>query len=352
MACNSVPEPATGLKAAINYNSFMGFSVIGNLTLRNFISPSSRTMVSLNIGQNFRALTEHLQLFGYRKPWSNRTQFYAEHQNFPFYENFKQQGNFKIKYYRFDNQFLNSSHRRWSGGLGAKWEYVDINPTIQVGDYFEGKSRFFTLYTVLNYNSFEKPFFPVKGNKIDFQAGYVLGLRPELDIFQNNNFIGNIDDLGISYGNYFRIALEAKKVERFSNKLAGIFDFRTGMNMGPNQSMLNNFIVGGMTTTTRNQVLFTGLREGKILTESAISSQIGFRYNILSDAYITLNANAMYYDFIKKNNTTITPTWIAGTGVTLGYYLPIGPFEYTIMYGGNGAGWSTYLNFGFPFKSQ
>jgi NTE family protein len=133
MACKATPEPATTIKAAINYNSFMGFSVIGNLTLRNFFTPASRTMFAVNVGDNFRGMAEHLQLLGYHNPWSNRTQFYTEYQDLPFYDDFKQQGNYKLKYYRIDNQFMNSSRRRWSGGLGARWEYVELNHSSRSG---------------------------------------------------------------------------------------------------------------------------------------------------------------------------------------------------------------------------
>lgn len=352
MQCSSMPEPAATVKAAIHYNTFMGFSIIGNLTLRNFLTPASRSMVSVNAGDNFRMLAEHLQLFGYRNPWSNRTRFYVEHQEFPFYQNFKQEGNYKIKYYLLDNQFLNTSRRKWSGGLGARWELADVNPTIEIGNYFEGKSRFFTLYTVMNYNTFERPFFPAKGTKIDFLAGYVLGLNPDLDVYLDGNFLGNLDDLGVNYSNYFRVTLHARRVAPISKKWAGLLDFNSGINFGPDQSMLNNFVVGGVTNVVRNQIVFPGLREGKLLTESAIAAQAGLRWNVISDAYITLNGNLLYYDFIKKSMSSSSPSWISGAGLTLGYNLPIGPVEYTIMYGGKGVGWSSYLNFGFPFKSQ
>lgn len=350
--CHLVPEQPSTIKAAINYNTFMGFSVIGNLTLRNFFTPASRSLLSLNIGENFRGLAEHLQLFGYRNPWSNRTRFYMEHQEFPFYQDFKQEGNYKIKYYLLDNQFLNTSRRRWSAGLGARWEMVDVNPTIQVGNYYEGQSRFFTLYTVMNYNTFERPFFPAKGTKIDFMAGYVLGLNPDLKVYRDEEFLGSLDDLGVGYDNYLRVTLRAQRVAPISKRFAALLDLNGGVNFGPYQSMLNNFVIGGLTNVTRNQILFPGLREGKVLTESAVATRFGLRWNVLSDAYVTFNGNVLCYDFINKSPVGNKTSWISGTGLTVGYNLPIGPFEYTVMYGGKGVGWSTYLNFGFPFKAQ
>jgi NTE family protein len=352
MICRAKPEATATFKAAVNYNSFMGIGLIGNLTLRNFFTPSSRTLASLNIGDNFRGQFEHLQLFGYKNPWSNRTKFYIEHQDFPYYVNFKQEGDYKVKYYKIDNQFLNTSRRRWSGGAGARWELVDLNPRIQVGNYFEGRSRFFTLYGTMHYNSFERPFFPKEGFKMNLQAGYVFGLNPNLNIFQDGNLVGSVKELGFVYDNYFRIVFDANRVAPLAKKWAVIFDANAGLNFGPNQSFLNSFFIGGMTNTVRNQIQFAGLREGRLITESAINGSIGLRWNVLSDAYISIRGNALYYDFIKKEALENIGQWISGTGLTLGYNLPIGPFEYTVMYGGRGAGWSTYLNFGFPFRAQ
>lgn len=346
------PEATASIKAAVNYNSFMGIGVIGNLTLRNFFTPSSRTLASLNIGDNFRGQFEHLQLFGYKKPWSNKTKVYIEHQDFPYYVNFKQEGDYNIKYYKIDNQFLNTARRKWSAGLGARWELVDLNPKIQLGNYFEGQNRFFTFYGTIQYNSFEKPFFPKEGFKMNLLAGYVFGLNPNVNIYENGILTGSVKELGIPYENYFRIVFDANRIAPLSRKWAAIFDGNAGINFGSNQSLLNNFFIGGMTHTVRNQIQFAGLREGKILTESAVNGSLGFRWNIISDGFVTFRGNTLYYDFIEKAQLENTGRWITGTGLTLGYNLPIGPFEYTVMYGGKAAGWSTYLNFGFPFRAQ
>ena len=352
IAAKATPEADKMIKAAVNYNTFMGFSVIGNLTLRNFFSRSSRSLLSLNIGDNFRGLAEHLQLFGYKRAWSIRTRFYSEFQEYPYFNDFKQQGNYKTKYFKIDNQFLRSAKRKWSAGIGARYETVNIKSTIDVGNYFEGNSHFFNVYGIMHWNTFEKPYFPAKGTKIEINAGYVFGLNPNLDYFQDGNFLGNIKDLGFNYDNYSRISLLAKRVAPISKKWVGLLDVQSGINFGPNPSYLNNFTVGGMNDVVRNQVTFAGLREGRLITESVISAKAGLRWNVIADAYLTLNCNTMYYDFIEKSHMNTTPSWITGAGITLGYNLPIGPFEYTVMYAGKGAGWSTYLNFGFPFKAQ
>ncbi len=351
LVCKTTPEPLVALKAGLHYNSLMGFSVLGNLTLRNFFTPSSRTLVSLNIGENFRGLAEHLQLFGYRNPWSNRTQFYAEFQDLPLIENFKRLGGYTFRYFKIDNQFLNSARRRWSGGFGAKWEYVGFNPTIERGDYFNGHNQFFTLYGITTYNSYERPFYPPKGYKVDFSFGYVFGLDPKVNLFENGQDIGTIEANGVKYGNYLRSTLQAERILRLNSRWANVSLLQAGINFGPDQSIANNFFAGGATNVMRNQVTFLGLREGDLVSESVLAFKNGFRYNVFSDGYITLSGNVMHYDFLSKSSTVTNPSWIAGAGLTLGYNLPIGPFEYTVQYGGKGAGWSTYLNVGFPFRT-
>ena len=345
----TTPEATTVLKAGIHYNSLTGFSVIGNLTLRNFFSSASRSMVSLNLGDNFRGLAEHLQLFGYNTPWSNRTQLYAEFQDLPYMENFRQLGGYRLRYYRIDNQVLNTARRRWSGGAGARWEFIGIDPSVEQGTYLDGSNRFFMAYGTTTYNSFEKPFYAARGFKMDVLAGYVFGLNPNLDVYENRLRIGDVRDLGISFGNYLRATVDAKKISALGKKLANITHLQVGINFGANPSLLNSFIIGGNTLVTRNQITFLGLNEGELVTESAIALQTGFRWNAFSDAYLTVAANTMHYDFVKKPSENTIPRWISGAGVTFGYNLPIGPFEYTIMYSKQ-AGWGTYINVGFPFR--
>lgn len=350
MVANAKPEATATFKAAVNYNTFMGIGLIGNITLRNFFTRSSRTLASLNIGDNFRGLFEHLQLFGYKKPWSNRTKLYIENQDFPAYQNLKQTGEYKTRYLLFDNQLLNTAHRRWSGGMGFRWEHVRVNPKILSGTYLDGYNSFFTLYGTMEYNSFETPFFPKKGFRMNLLAGYVMGLQPNINLFRDGNLIGSVEELGLPHGNYMRVVFDANRIAPIHKKWAAVFDASGGMNFGKDQSFFNSFFIGGMTATVRNQVQFAGLREGRIISESVAKAALGLRWNAMDNAYITVRGNSIFYDFIKKTGETNGGSWLNGAGLTLGYNLPIGPFEYSVMYAGKGAGWSTYLNLGFPFR--
>jgi NTE family protein len=347
------PDPSGIFKAAINYNTFAGISLTLNATARNLLSPFSRSLLSVSIGDNFRGMAEHLQMFGYRNPLSNRTQVYVELQELPTYDaDFNRTGLYKQRYYLIDNQFLNSGKRKWSAGLGVRWEYLQAVPEIQKGLYFDGRNHFLSAYTQFAYNTLDKPFFASKGTKIDIWAGYVFGLKPSFNFYIDDNFAGDLNTDPIDFGNYARLLGKIDHTAPISNRLAGILKAQACINFGPKSSLLNNFTLGGMNYMMRNQAVFAGPREGQIITESLSSLLAGLRWRVVSDLYATISANAAVYDFVSKTSFSTATSWIGGGGLTLGYNLPIGPLEWTVMYTPKVGGVHTYINIGFPFKTQ
>jgi hypothetical protein len=135
-----------------------------------------------------------------------------------------------------------------------------------------------------------------------------------------------------------------------SKRWAWISRIQGGVNFSKNQSFLNPFVAGGMAPTMRNQVMFAGLREGEIVSESMATAHIGPRYNPFGKLYITLAGSALVYDFIDKDKEPADTKWMFGAGMTFAYDLPIGPLEFTLMWNNKNAGLGTYLNLGFPFK--
>ncbi|HLO79979.1 MAG TPA: patatin-like phospholipase family protein [Chitinophagaceae bacterium] len=344
------PESSVMLKAGVNANSLTAFGVQLNLTGRNVITPFSRSLVSINIGQNFRGLVEHLQMFGYRKPWSNRFQVYSEFQELPTYTNFRSTGLYKLKYVSIDDRFQASAKRRSAGGLGIQWENIDAVPQVESGTYYNGQNNYFQLYGFWQYNTLSKPLYPRKGTQIELKAGYVFDVSPEIDVYEDGVFIGEITKSYIKYGSYLRTTVNYANTAPMSKRWAWISRLQGGVNFSTNQSLLNGFLAGGMVPTIRNQVMFAGLHEGEIVSESMVAAHIGPRYNPFGKFYATLLGSALGYDFIEKDQQPADVKWIIGSGLTLAYDLPIGPIEFTLMWNNKNGGLGTYFNFGFPFK--
>ena len=344
------PESAVMLKAGVVANTTTEFGVQVNLTGRNVITPFSRSLISLNIGQNFRGLVEHLQMFGYSKPWSNRLQIYSEMQELPTYTDFESTGLYKLKYFTIDDRFQISAKRRSAGGIGVQLENIVAKPQVKSGTYYDGKSNYIQVYGFWQYNTLSKPLYPRKGTQMEIKAGYVFDVKPEIDIYRDGVFIAEITKSFIQYGSYFRTTMNFSNTASLSKRWAWISRAQAGINFSMNQSFLNPFVAGGMAPTMRNQVMFAGLREGEIVSESMASAHFGPRYNPFGKLYVTLAGSALLYDFIEKDKEPADAKWIFGTGLTFAYDLPIGPLEFTLMWNNKNGGLGTYLNLGFPFK--
>jgi NTE family protein len=344
------PESPVVMKVGISQNNFTGFGVHLNVTARNMLSKFSRTMATVNLGENFRAMAEHLQMFGYSRPWSNKLQVYTEFQDVPVYTNFVRTGQYKLKYLTIDNRFQISSKQRSAGGIGMQWENIAAKPQILTGTYFSGHNNYFHLYGFWQRNTLNKPQYAHKGMVVELKGGAVLGVNPDFQVYEDGNLVGEIDKQLIPWGNYARATANFYSVTPIHKRWAWINRIQGGANFSENSSLLNGFYAGGMNPTFRNQIMFVGLQEGEVDAESMAAVQTGLRYNPFASFYATAQIGYLTYDFVKKNVDGGRTESAWGTGITVAYDLPIGPIEFTMMFSNKTQGLRTYFNFGFPFR--
>ena len=343
------PETPTMVKAAINENSFTGFGVQLNLTTRNTLTPASRSMVSLQAGENFRGLAEHLQFLGYRKPWSFRLQGYAEHQEIPAFSDFRRTGAYRSRYYTVDARVQRSSKRRSGGGIGFQWEKVRSIPRFESGDYVDGSNRFFQAYGFWQFNNLARPQYAERGLKAEVKLGYVFATNPSVKFYKDGRPTGDLQGSGIPYGDYLRFEGQSKHTARLNEKWQWLTSAQAGVNFSERSSILNIFIAGGMNPTLRNQVMFAGLREGEIASESIAVLQTGPRFNPFGNLYVSLQGGVLTSGFVDKTVGQERRT-LVGSSLTLAYVTPIGPAEISVMGTTETSRPRFYFNFGFPFK--
>ena len=344
------PESATILKIGLSENSFTRFAVNLNLTTRNQLLPSSRTMFSLNIGDNFRGLFEHLQMFGYRQPWSNRLQVYSEFQDLPAYNDLRRVGLYKYIYVSIDDRFQLSAKRKSAGGFGMQWESIVAKPQIESGNYFDGRNNYFQAYAFWQYNSLVKPFYADKGTVAEIKLGYVFGMEPRIKAFSNGQLIGDVNPSSYAYGRYPRLTANLNTTAKLSQRWGWVTKMQTGINFSKNISLLNEFIAGGMTNTMRNQIQFAGLQEGELNAESIVAVHTGPRVRPFGSFYLSMQGAVARYNFVQKSSQQVNAGWLYGTALTAAYLTPIGPAELSFMASSKSEGMRVYFNFGFPFK--
>jgi NTE family protein len=343
-----VENPTTFAKLGIHYNNFTGISLIGNLTSRNFFLPNSRSLVTVNIGENFRTRAEHLQYLGRGKDVALELGVQYDKVDVNTYNNFIRDGVYNTQVFKADAKFLYSANRKFTIGIGSRFEWLTYKPGLQSQLEVRGKNEFVTSYGFFAVNTLNKSVYPVRGVKIEGEYGSVYNQTPKTKFYSEGELIPDIDSLGISFNNYRRVILNAEGYVPANNRLTLTGMFQGGINFNYNQSILNDFIIGGLNRTFRNQVLFAGLEENSLNSASVAALQFGIRYELYNNVYIMGKTNGLIKDF-SMNNMGPKPDFYSGHSVGFAYNFALGPLEISAMYCDQSKRVRSYINLGIAF---
>lgn len=339
-------NPSTYLKASLYYTRFRGINVNANLTSRDFIIPNSRSMVSLSIGESTQIEAEHFQYLGRIKSVAFIAGFRLDNQTISTYKNFKLEGAYKQNFSQGFLNFQNSGNNKIAAGVGTAFEYIRFSPSIR--SVIETKGRFTDIksYVYLKYNDLNQIFFPTKGLKINAELAQVYNQKPTLTLYQNGF---PVIPSNLNFENYTRLVLDASLFTPLHKRFVFLSEFQAGINFTNNPNPLNNFLIGGLIGSFRNQIRFAGLQEATINSSSVTTVLLGLRYNPANNIYVTGRINALVKDFATSKNATSSKDALTGYALTFAYKTPIGPIELSAMYCDQSKKFQSYVLFGIPF---
>jgi NTE family protein len=341
-------NPLTFAKIGLNYNQFSGISAIINLTSRNFFTPTSRSLVTLNIGENFRMRAEHLQYFsrGGKFAFALSTQF--DQFNITTYNSgYKETGLYDQNYFRLDGRFGYSTNRDLSFGIGNRWEWIGYDPSLTSSLEFKGKSNFMTSYFFVRTNTLDRPLYPRKGTKLEAEADYVFEQNPDAQFFSSN--ANSATDTSFSRQPYQRVLFNLERYTPLAKRYTLLTQVQGGINFMYRNNIMNEFSIGGLTENFHNQVTFAGLREGTFYSPSVAELMLGLRYQLFSNVLITGRANALFSNFVTQSSFFTTPNFLSGYALTFTYNFALGPLELSAMYSDQSRRVLGYVNIGIPF---
>jgi NTE family protein len=342
-------NPATFAKLGIHYNNFTGISIIGNITSRNLFLPHSRSMVTLNLGENIRAKAEHLQYLGRGKRVALTLGLQYDKIDFNTYDDFERDGLYGTQFFKADGRLQFSANRKFTVGTGTRFEWVNYEPAIRSAFEIQGKNEYVTSYAFFGVNTFNKRVYPDRGLKLDGEIGWVFNQSPKVLFFNDGVPVMNPDSSGVSYNDYCRATLNAEVYTPISPKLNFNAMFQGGFNFQYNRSILNEFIIGGLTKTIRNQIMFAGLDENSLSSVGVAAVQLGLRYEMFNNFYIMGKVNGLVNDFIDFDNTLRKPAFFSGYSAGFAYNFALGPLEISAMYSDQTRKVRSYINLGIPF---
>jgi NTE family protein len=338
-------NPFTFAKIGLNYNEFSGISAILNLTTRDFFTPNSRSLVTLNIGENFRLRAEHLQYFSRESNFTFAMGTQFDQFNITTYDQYKAAGLYDQSYLKLDGKFGYYTNRNLSFALGTKFEWIKNNPSINPTFEFLGKNNFTTSYLLIKHNSLDRTVYPNRGMKIEAEGDWVYEQDPEL----NYHYTGNNPDSIISAQPYQRILFSLENYVPLGKRNTLLTRIQGGTNFNYGQNIMNEFSIGGLTNIYHNEVTFAGLREGTFYSPSVAAFLLGLRYQLFSNTYLTGKANLLFSNFVSKSPYFNTPDFLSGYSLTFSYNFALGPLELSAMYCDQSRRVIGYVNIGIPF---
>jgi NTE family protein len=339
--------PLTFAKMGLNYNQFSGISAILNVTSRDFFTPTSRSLLTVNIGQNFRARAEHLQYFSRRANFSFTLGPQYDHFQITTYnDKYQEAGLYDQTYFKVDGHFGYSTNLDLTFGAGTRWEYVDYSPSITSSLSFKGTNNFLTSYFFVQSNTLDRPIYPRRGMRFEAEADQVFQQNPDVDFFAST-----ISRSDTSFSNlpYQRILATYDQYLPVAQRYTVEVRLQGGLNFRYHNNIMNEFSIGGLTDQFHNQVVFAGLREGTFYSASIAEGMLALRYQLFNNVLVTGKANILFNNFLDKSNFFTTPDFLSGYALTFTYKFALGPLELSAMYCDQSRRVQGYLNIGIPF---
>jgi NTE family protein len=342
-------NPLTFAKLGLHYNRFTGIGVIANITSRNFFTTNSRSLITVNLGESFRVRAEHLQYLGRLKNVAIPLDLQFDRFDFTTYDRYIQDGLYKQHYFRMGGKLQFSAGRNLSIGLGHKFEWLRYSPTISKGLEFKGSNNFTTTFGYIEHNSLDRSIYPHKGVKFQAEAGAVARQHPNIRFLIDGAEIINEDSIQVSTAPYLRTTLTVESYIPLSKRCTFQLGAQGGINFDYNGNVMNEFIIGGLTKTFRNQITFAGLPEGSLYTPAMATLEGGLRVQIFNNTYVTGRANVLFNNFISQSSFFANPDFLSGYAMTFSYNFALGPLEISAMYCDQTRKFQSYINLGIPF---
>jgi NTE family protein len=303
-------------------------------------------MVSASIGESTQVEAEHFQYMGRIKNLAFIAGFRLDNQTISTFQNFKVEGAYKQNFSQTFINFQNSGNNKVAAGIGTAFEYIRFRPSLKAEKEIKGRFVDLKSYVYLKYNDVNQIFFPVKGLKLNIELAQVWNQKPTLTQFENGL---PVIPSNLNFDNYPRLMLDACLFRPVNKRFVFLSEFQAGVNFTNKPNYLNNFLIGGLSGSFRNQIRFVGLQEATVNSASVAALQLGVRYNPVNNVYITGRVNGLVKDFATKPNATSSKDALTGYALTFAYKTPIGPIELSAMYCDQSKKLQSYVLVGIPF---
>jgi NTE family protein len=364
------------LKGALHYDTEQGVGLLVNITGRNLIGKTSRSLLTLDIAEEPKFRLQHQKYFGKIKNWWWRSEAFGQRLKQNIYVGGEKADNFIYQYFQFENQvnrdinFLSSYI-----GMGINYEYSnvkpEVDPNVSENLLFLERYQFHHLELNLHYllNTMNKVFYPSHGTFLEAKLGRALVHHANLEFTQDTIAIIEGETNGFT-----RLGLDFEKRIPFHSKISGVFEASTGFTfvdeLQPGEISFfdvgygaNYFIGGTWERPRKNTYIFRGLKDAELAVSQFMMLNLGIQFNPISKIYLTPHvsmASIGYDNFTEYIKDAFSPggRWseevetsgVISAGVTAAYASFLGPIDLDISWVNDINKIRVFFGFGYQFN--
>jgi NTE family protein len=356
LQCKLKEEPMSQLKLGLSYHSYIGPSLIANLTVRNLLLDKSRSLLKVSISENPALLIEHNQTFGTKGNYYINTSFFRENLPFNIYENKQKSSVYSVNHTLADLNFARTIGNDWSISAGINFQKNSFSPDVAENLKYKGKANNYISYLRSESITTDRTNFPTTGSEFLIEAGIVFHREANM-VFYSTDSTFDISDFVNNKPPYYRFLGTFSNYHSLNSKMVLLSNMQLGICLQSQGFIFDNFYIGGVQRITKSQMVFAGLNETQINSSSFASVLLGLQYNIAGSLFLIGRANTAVYDFIEnkksiENENFVEPLKVKvvnGFSLGLGYNLGMLPMEFTEMYSPEMDAFYTHVKIGFLF---
>ncbi|WP_243839772.1 patatin-like phospholipase family protein [Algoriphagus zhangzhouensis] len=376
MLVRTKEKTATTISTSIHYDNLFSAGLLTNMTIRNWIGNSSRSVFLLDISENPKFRFDHYKYLGKDKNFAFNFRANYLRQEFPSYEEGKKSDVNIIRNTRFESQVITTNSLKQSFLLGLAYDVarsrvlfnVAIPENIKSGveSYFSARARYYR-------NSQNDRNFPTRGAEGVLEANF--RLKSWLDI----NVKSGIDTVYFKLDNgELPVAVEfldalvdelvpnphATLTGRYSKFLpfSPKFQFKPsgafGLTLTNDESgkSYREFFVGGYQIIRFIDTNFWGLNYGEVQTPNFAKVGADLQFIPIKKLYLRAGANFLgFSDHIPlkevlKNGDFLNQKTYLGFGADISYHSLLGPITLGMGTNTSDKKLRTYVSIGLSFN--
>jgi NTE family protein len=375
-------KPPATLKASVHYDNIFKIGVVMNLTLRNLLVKSSRTIIAGDISENPKLRIDYLKYIGLRQRIAVNFRYDYLNEKIPSYE----AGLLKdvdVSYeHNFTLGFITTQSLRNSLLIGATYQlntqkqkfYSIIPEGIKHGNFNTLKGEL--LFTA---NTFNDRNYPTKGRELsvgvqtyfynDYKIVYDKGIDTvyiplsidditiQLPISEND--FNNLIVEPLTPDIYGMVQFKFHRFYQVNKKFQIVPMFSTGVTLSTDSiGLFQKYKLGGNQRVRYADTRFIGLNYAEVSYENYALLGLFLQNVLFQKIYLKYGANFLLpYDYVPLNNleafdfkTLMDDNSMLGYGIELTYKSFLGPISLGISKNTRDSYFRYYLAVGFSFN--